>query len=503
MSLSARQRFAIVVPQHRAWSWHQTLITTLRSSSDVDVYTSADAPVYPLLLRLWMRLEGQLLGELDLVKIAPISIRPCRDVVNGNYSLILNLSEAKIPNVSAPVLEPRFDGFADSLRLFTALLNRKSPYISIHFAGREEPSVGSYLAIQDKTVLIRGLQVSFARLLVLIYRAVQHAAQGSCAAVPPRPGKFSQELRTTTISRFIARFFLEKLLIRHIRRFQLEEHWSVGLLWSSKWEIPNGVALHQFAILPDDRRRCYADPFVFTNEGQKWLFVEELDYKTGKGVISCTQVINGEKTASPRPVLVRPYHLSYPFIFRHGDQIYMLPETGSNRTVELYRSRSFPFDWVLCRVLMKDIELYDSTLLWHKDKWWIFGAVAINGGSSQDELAIFFSEHLEGPWRPHRMNPVKSDCRSARPAGKIIMCGDRLLRPAQDCEDGYGAALVWLEIEELTTERFREREVARWPGSAVFEADGLHTFNWDQGLGVIDIRRKLWKRARCRTAALS
>ena len=488
-----RQRVAVIVPQRRSWVWHQRIISALQQSYEVDVYVSARAPNYPLSLRLWIRLETQLIGELDLVKIWTISTKSWSHFGNATYPLILNLSEAPINDADTLILEPRFEGSTDSLRLFAALLSRTNPYLSFHLAGQQEPIVASYLAIQDRTVLIRGLRSSFARLVALAERAARHLTQGSRAAILPEPADTAPALSLARMSSFVVRFILHKLLGRLVRRFRLQEHWSIALLWGDQLKIPRGVPLQEFVILPDDRRRFYADPFLFANEGQKWLFVEEFDYQIGKGIISCTQLTIGEKTPSPTPVLVRPYHLSYPFVFQHGDAIYMIPETGSNRTVELYRARSFPFDWTLCHILMDNVELYDATLLRHQDRWWIFGAVAHDGGSSQDELGVFYSDRLEGPWRPHRLNPVKSDCRSARPAGHIITSGDRLLRPAQDCEKRYGSAIVWFEIEELTPDRFRESEVIRWPGNTGPNADGLHTFNCDGELGVIDTRRPIWK----------
>src|SRR5262249_43618334 len=149
--------------------------------------------------------------------------------------------------------------------------------------------------------------------------------------------------------------------------------------------------------------------------------------------------------------------------------------------------------WELSQILLEGIDLYDPTLLQHKGIWWLFAALAHEGGSAQDELVIFYSERLEGPWQSHQLNPVKSDCRSARPAGRILVVGDRLLRPAQDCEAGYGTGLVWLEIDELTPHQYREREISRWPGNALRNADGIHTFNRDGRLNVIDIRRVIWK----------
>jgi hypothetical protein len=483
---------AVVVPQNRLWLWHQRIISVLQRSFDVDVY-SHPAPHYPLSLQLWIRLEGLLLGEVELVKLVTSSSRCWSGIESAPYSFILNLSETPIIYGSTPVLEPRFEDQTDSLRLFAVLIARKNPYLSFHVAKEAQPIVASYVALGDRAVLIKGLQISFARLVRLAECAVHHLIRGSRPAPPPRPVQVgATTFSTVRMWTFSAGFFLDKLFSRPIRRLQNLEHWSVALAWSERWEIPHGIAPEEFAVLPDDRARYYADPFVIADRGQKWLFVEEFEYKTGKGVISCTQISAGEKIKPPTPVLVRPYHLAYPFIFRHDDEIYMIPETGSTRSVMMFRARVFPFDWVLHRVLLENIELHDSTLLRHQNRWWMFGTVPDIAGFAEDELAIFYSDCLEGPWQPHCLNPVKSDCRSARPGGRIIACDGRLLRPAQDCEKGYGSGLVWLEIEELTPDRFSEREIGRWPGRAVRGAYGLHTFNCDGDLAATDIKRHVW-----------
>jgi hypothetical protein len=188
-------------------------------------------------------------------------------------------------------------------------------------------------------------------------------------------------------------------------------------------------------------------------------------------------------------VLERSYHLSYPFVFVDGGNVYMLPETSSNGTVELYRAADFPRRWHLEQVLIEGLPLADTTPVYHRGRWWLFAAAAEHGTTDHDELLIFHSERLTGPWRPHARNPVKSDCRSARPAGRILQRGDRLLRPAQDCERGYGAGIVWHEITELTPERFAEREIASWDGRRDLGVMGIHSFDQVGELQVIDLRR--------------
>ena len=169
-----RRNIAVIVPKHRTWIWHQSLIFALQKEFDVDVYASASAPYYPLSLRLWVRVEASLLERPPSVKITDIVAKPWADFVKTDYAVIINLSEAPIQNTAIPILEPHFNGCIDSTKLIQTFLNRMSPYLSVHLALEKEPRVASYLAIQDKKTLVRGLQFSFTRLQALVERAIDY-----------------------------------------------------------------------------------------------------------------------------------------------------------------------------------------------------------------------------------------------------------------------------------------------------------------------------------------
>ena len=190
----------------------------------------------------------------------------------------------------------------------------------------------------------------------------------------------------------------------------------------------------------------------------------------------------------PVPILERPYHLSYPLVFAEAEDIFMLPETVGNRSLELYRAVAFPWKWQLESVLIEGMALADATPVFHQNRWWLFASMAQHGTTDQDELFIFYSDKLAGPWRPHSENPVKSDCRSARPAGRIVRRGNRLFRPAQDCERAYGSGIVWHEITELSPSRFQETEIARVRPPYDLGLDGLHHFDQVGELQAIDVR---------------
>src|SRR3954465_13860176 len=100
-----------------------------------------------------------------------------------------------------------------------------------------------------------------------------------------------------------------------------------------------------FAPLATDGRRYYADPFPFQHEGQTYLFMEEFPYATGRGCISVTKIDATGCVTAPRPVLEEPYHLSYPFVFKHANDIWMIPESSEARAVHLYRAERFPDHW--------------------------------------------------------------------------------------------------------------------------------------------------------------
>jgi hypothetical protein len=54
------------------------------------------------------------------------------------------------------------------------------------------------------------------------------------------------------------------------------------------------------------------------------------------------------------------------------------------------------------------------------------------------------------------MNPIVSDVRRARPAGRIFSHDGHLIRPAQDCSEAYGWRIALNRIEVLTEAEYRE-----------------------------------------------
>jgi hypothetical protein len=247
-----------------------------------------------------------------------------------------------------------------------------------------------------------------------------------------------------------------------------------------------------FAPIPMPGDRFYADPFLVPDGERLWLFFEDAERASGRGVIRCSEVRPDGSLGASHVVLECDHHLSYPNVFRVGDAWFMLPETHANRSVQLWRAVEFPWRWKLDKVLLENVSAVDPTLLEHGGRLWLFVGVGAAAQVPADELFAFHADSLHGEWKPHRRNPIVADTRRGRPAGPFFREGGQLYRPAQDCSGTYGSAIWIHHVEELDERVYRETPVRRvgcdWHPRLI----GTHTIHRAGGFDVIDGR--MWLR---------
>jgi hypothetical protein len=244
----------------------------------------------------------------------------------------------------------------------------------------------------------------------------------------------------------------------------------------------------KFKLLQPPDGRFWADPNVLYHEDDYYVFFEDASVDSGHGHIAVIQLHTDGTASSPIKVLEKPYHLSYPFIFEWENQLYMIPETASNRSIELYRCIEFPLRWKFVENLMSDLFAYDATLIKHDGIWWLFANVKQHtGASSWDELCLFYSNSpLSTEWIPHPRNPSVSDVRSARPAGAFFRKDGHLYRPSQNSSNRYGYALDVNRVIELTETAYSEETIKTILPDKNRSIMGIHTINRTNDLVVID-----------------
>lgn len=287
-----------------------------------------------------------------------------------------------------------------------------------------------------------------------------------------------------------------KLIIKKI------SHKTQDLLYFDQWIILFklnscniiSTSLSQFKKILPPIDRFWADPHILKKKGKYYIFIEELIYAQNKGYICVIEMDEQGNYTPPVKVLEKNYHLSYSFLIEDNGNLYMIPETKQNNTIELYKCTDFPYKWKLEIVLMNNIKAVDSTVIFRDNKYWLFCNVTSSMCPfAPDEMFIFYSDKLVSDnWTSHPQNLIKSDKKRSRPAGNFFTHKDKLYRPSQNCFKHYGHSMKINHVIELTENTYKEKVVDSICPDWEDDILSTHTINSADKLTVIDalIRRR-------------
>jgi len=465
---------------------HAVIAQRLADEAGIDVSISLNASPQglPTSVELLLRLERLLtrgcgeLGETRTVAQLDLPYASNHEATD----LTIDLSGGGSTHAGR-TLRVLYDGVAGETGLMGALFAGRMPTIEF-----DDVATGAVIArgvpCADNAGSIHGaLEAVLARLGTMIVATVR-----GWGTLTQRPAEMVNPAR----ARDLAAFEIKALAHSAIRRIYhlccYAPHWRVC------WRFVDGPGLWDsgtlagtsWGVIPDPGFRFYADPFPFSHDGRTWVFVEDLDHRTNKGIISVVPFDERGPTGAARPVLEEPWHLSYPFVFERDGQVWMIPESSANRSVTLYRAERLPDRWVREADLLTDIAASDATIVEREGRLWMFAATRDGAGSWSDTLSIFSADKLFGPWLPHAGNPIMIDGGSARPAGQFVERNGSLWRPVQDCSGGYGTGIGLVEVLQLDLERYAQklhtiiRPGPEWPGRR------FHTLNRAGKLECVD-----------------
>lgn len=230
----------------------------------------------------------------------------------------------------------------------------------------------------------------------------------------------------------------------------------------------------------DCKARFVADPFMIKHDNVWYMFFEIYDDVKSKGLIGVATSNDAYKWEYKKIVLEEDFHLSYPYVFKLNNKIYMIPETGESGYIKIYEAVNFPYEWKCISNIIEG-NYWDPSLVIHDNKFWIF---AKGEKPYKDSLYLFYSDSLESGWKAHCCNPIiKEDAVRCRPGGRIIKDNGKLYRYSQDCSIHYGKSTIAFEIETMTTKEYKEKEL----GVIIKGCDINKTWNKD-GMHTVDIQ---------------
>jgi hypothetical protein len=179
----------------------------------------------------------------------------------------------------------------------------------------------------------------------------------------------------------------------------MSRRWSVGLTKSaSLQDLQRGIQTEPIISCNGLEKWggvAAADPFGIQVDGVWYVFFEMFTH-TANAVIGVASSSNLDRWEIHGECLRENHHLSYPFVFRHGQDIYMVPESKSVRCVAAYRAVDFPMRWERCATLARG-RLMDATIVPSQGKYWMLS------GWHSYWLRVFWSHHPLGPYRLHWM----------------------------------------------------------------------------------------------------
>ena len=186
------------------------------------------------------------------------------------------------------------------------------------------------------------------------------------AAVPPGPPPGNAATGQYLLQQ------MQRSLSLRLKNSRLHWEWfaahrpSTGDPWN-----PTAAPYSDIAAPPG---HSYGDPFVIRWRDRSVVFLEDILMDTGRARLIALELTDEGRCSEPVVILDKPYHLSYPCVFASGNDMFLIPESSEDRSVQLYRATRFPYEWQLEKLLQQDVALVDTTPYYDNGVWYFFTA---------------------------------------------------------------------------------------------------------------------------------
>ena len=525
MRSRAPLRVGFVVASRRGPAWVADVMADVGDMGDVvaiDVVVTGAAgarvgPVSRTLLRGYGWIDDRVFGRADdpdrIVDLAPaidrIAASGRRAEAEGDPDLVIRLDGGTSPvqrwpapplatwalvhgaGLPAAARPERFDLSPGGPEMLFGRSFTVSQLVAT--SGTDSRVIGQVVSSVDRLSLRRGARGHVRKVTSLLARII---ASARAHGVVPDPIVESKAVvaaarQDPTLGTMRIALGLARVLVGYPRRLLVRtfapERWVVAISRDGRDPRAGGGAAFRFLDAPDGIE--WADPFPIRTPDVDLVFLEEYVRATHRGRLAVVRLDGSPRGwASVETILDLPTHLSYPFVFEWSGSWYLLPEQAATGGLQLYRAETFPTTWRWHSTAL-DEPVSDATIVQIEGRWWMFAAINAQGGVMADELHLFHADSPLGPWTAHARNPVVSDVRTARPAGRVYRHGDHWYRVAQDGAISYGHSISIVRIDRIDLDDYRETvvDVIRpdWEPGLI----GTHTINSDDGLTVVDALR--------------
>ena len=284
---------------------------------------------------------------------------------------------------------------------------------------------------------------------------------------------------------FLLKLFINKIKF-HLKDLLLVEQWNFGVIEQNLEDfMMNGLKPASICFPLQGEDSFAADAFGFSENNVLHILFEKYNYRKKKAHIAALKYLPEKKLFIEGSVAISSeHHLAYPYVFKIDNEIYCLPE-GNYGNYFLYKFENNK--WEKMKIEFPEKDLIDCTIIYYNEYYWLF-STRISTGSNLN-LHIYYSKTFPGDFKPHLLNPVKTDIRSARPAGTPFIYNNDLYRPSQDSSETYGGQLRINKITCLSPTCFSEESFRTISTFHKIFDKGIHTFAVAGNFILIDFKR--------------
>ena len=247
----------------------------------------------------------------------------------------------------------------------------------------------------------------------------------------------------------------------------------------------------EFIIIPNTFRYWAADPFVIFKDGIYYIFAELYDKILRKGRLGyCKVSVEGKILSKWKMTIKSSVHMSFPNPVIVDGQLLLMPESGKEFELRYYEPIRFPDKWRIKEKLLEGIQVCDTIEL-GDDYLWAYDDF------TRDKKALIYKKGSNQSYVCIKEIP-DNDCK-LRPAGKAFEINGQLIVPLQNCDGEYGKSIFFNRIifdkvlNDIKTDVVYEMSNANVIIHGLNEdVIGMHTYNFDNELEVIDYKTRVF-----------
>ena len=278
-----------------------------------------------------------------------------------------------------------------------------------------------------------------------------------------------------------------KKIKNRIKDLLVKEEWCVAVRKMGEKPLFENKDFTGFRVLKNTFRYWCADPFIIEKNGTVYVLFEAYDRFKAKGFIGYREIFASGKVGKIKKAIETPYHMSFPYLYSLGEDIFMMPESYASKKLTIYKAVDFPSKWQEEKVILNE-RVCDSVLLDAQNKSLLLTSKIFTADSE-----LYAYKKTSDGYKLVSDEPIVVGKDIARNGGKVISYNDKLLRVSQDCKKGYGLAVNFSELS-FENDKYLENLVAKVSvkdfSKEIKKYVGIHTYNSTSNYEVIDLKYK-------------